>query len=149
MIVIQEFEFYPDPEGGYVVKPCGLDGATEGDTYEEAVEMAVDWLRVHALAALERGAEFRGSGLGHVPSRGGTVVTLAVSVELSDVPAVTAAEAAEMLGISTARVAQLCRDGSLNSRRVGSARMVSRDSIECRLAARPGAGRPHRASAEA
>lgn len=148
MIVIQEFEFYPDPEGGYVVKPCGLEGATEGDSYEDAVEMAVDWLRVCALAALERGAEFRGGGLGHVPSRGGTVVTLAVNVELSDIPAVTAAEAAEMLGVSTARVAQLCRDGSLNSWRVGSTRMVSRDSIKCRLAARPGAGRPRRASAE-
>lgn len=57
MIVIQEFEFYPDPEGGYVVKPCGLDGATEGDAYEDAVEMAVDWLRVRALAELERGAD--------------------------------------------------------------------------------------------
>ena len=149
MIVIQEFEFYPDPEGGYVVKPCGLDGATEGDTYEDAVEMAVDWLRVHALTALERGVEFKGGGLGHAPSRGGTVVTLAVCVELSDVPAVTASEAADMLGVSTARVAQLCRDGSLNSWKVGSTRMVSRGSIECRLAARPGAGRPHRASAEA
>ena len=126
-----------------------LDGATEGDTYEDAVEMAVDWLRVHALTALERGVEFKGGGLGHAPSRGGTVVTLAVCVELSDVPAVTASEAADMLGVSTARVAQLCRDGSLNSWKVGSTRMVSRDSIECRLAARPGAGRPHRASAEA
>lgn len=77
------------------------------------------------------------------------VVTLAVSVELSDVPAVTASEAAEMLGVSTARVAQPCRDGSLNSWRVGSARTVSRDSIVCRLVARPGAGRPRRASAEA
>lgn len=78
-----------------------------------------------------------------------TVVTLAVSVELSDVPAVTAAEAAEMLGVSTARVARLCRDGSLNSWRVGSARTVSRDSIKCRLVAKPGAGRPRRAFAEA
>ena len=54
----------------------------------------------------------------------------------------TAAEAAEMLGVSTARVAQLCRDGSLNSWRVGNTRMVSRDSIEYRLAAKPAAGRP-------
>lgn len=60
-----------------------------------------------------------------------TVVTLAVSVELSDVPAVTASETAEMLGVSTACVTQLCRDGSLNSWRVGSARTVSRDSIGC------------------
>lgn len=78
-----------------------------------------------------------------------TVVTLAVSVELSDVPAVTASEAAEMLGVSTARVARLCRDGSLNSWRVGSARTVSRDSIKCRLVAKPGAGRPRRTFAEA
>lgn len=149
MIVMQEFEVYPDPEGGYAVEPCGLAGATEGDTYEEAVEMAVDWLRAHALAALERGAEFEGGGLGHAPSHGGTIVTVATSVELSDIPAVTAAEAAEMLGVSTARVAQLCRDGSLSSWRVGNTRMVSRDSIEYRIAAKPGAGRPCKAAAEA
>lgn len=142
MIVIQEFEVHPDPEGGYAVEPCGLAGATEGDTYEEAVEMAVDWLRAHALAALERGTEYKGSDLGHTPSHGGMVVTVATNVELSDIPAVTAAEAADMLGVSTARVAQLCRDGSLNSWKVGSTRMVSRDSIEYRLAAKPEAGRP-------
>lgn len=149
MIVIQEFEIYDDHEDGYSVEPCGLSGATEGGTYVEAVEMAVDWLRVHALAALERGAEFEGGGLGHAPSHGGTIVTVATNVELSDIPAVTATEAAEMLGVSTARVAQLCRDGSLHSWRVGNTRMVSRDSIEYRLAAKPGAGRPRRASAEA
>ena len=37
MIVMQEFEVYPDPEGGYAVEPCGLAGAPAGDTYEEAV----------------------------------------------------------------------------------------------------------------
>lgn len=148
MIIMQEFEVHADPEGGYAVEPCGLAGATEGDTYEKAVEMAVDWLRVHALAALERGAEFESSGLGHAPSHGGTTVTIAINAELSDIPAVTATEAAEMLGVSTARVAQLCRDGGLNSWKVGSARMVSRDSIECRLAAKPEAGRPRAASAE-
>lgn len=77
-----------------------------------------------------------------------TVVTLAMSVGLSDIPAVTAAEAAEMLGVSTARVAQLYRDGSLNSWRDDATRMISRDSIECRLAAKPAVGRPRRASAE-
>mgnify|MGYP000267124573 CR=1 FL=1 len=109
MIIMQEFEVYLDPEGGYAVEPCGLAGATEGDNYEEAVEMAVDWLRVHALAALERGAEFEGGGLGHAPSHGGTIVTVATNVELSDIPAVTAAEAAEMLGVSTARVPAMAR----------------------------------------
>ena len=142
MIVIQEFEVYPDPEGGYAVEPCGLAGATEGNTYEEAVERAVDWLRVHALAALERGPEFKGSGLGHTACHSGMVVTVATDIELSDIPAVTA----EMLGVSTARVAQLCRDGSLNSWKVGSTRMVSRDSIEYRIADKPEAGRPCKAA---
>ena len=68
--------------------------------------------------------------------------------DLFDIPAVTASEAAEMLGVSTARVAQLCRDGSLNSWKIGNTRMVSRDSIEYRLAAKPVAGRPPRASFE-
>lgn len=145
MIVMQEFEVYPDPEGGYAVEPCGLDGATEGETFEEAVEMAVDWLRVHALSALECGMEFANGGLCHAPSHGGTVVTVATNVELSDIPAVTASEAAELLDVSTARVAQLCRDGSLNSWKIGSTRMVSRDSIEYRLAAKPEAGRPCKA----
>lgn len=77
-----------------------------------------------------------------------TVVILVVSVELFDVPAVTASETAEMLGVSTAHVAQLCRDGSLNSWRVGGTRTVLRDSTKYRLIAKPGAGRPHRASAK-
>ena len=79
-----------------------------------------------------------------------TVVTLAVSVELSDVPAVTASETAEMLAGREHRArGGLCRDGSLNSWRVGSARTVSRDSIKCRLVAKPGVGRPRRTFAEA
>lgn len=144
MIVMQEFEIYPDPEGGYAVSPCGLDGATEGDSYDEAVEMAVDWLRIHALTALERGSAFKNGGLGHKAKNGGLIVTVATNVELSDIPAVTAAEAAEILGVSTARVAQLCRDRALDSWKVGSTRMVSRDSIDYRLASKPEAGRPRK-----
>lgn len=56
MIVMQEFEVYPGSEGGCTVEPCGLAGATEGDTYEEAMEMAV--------------------GLGHAPSRDGEATLL-------------------------------------------------------------------------
>ena len=45
----------------------------------------------------------------------------------------TAADAARELGVSRARVAQLCQSGKLESWRDGSKRMVSRSSVESRL----------------
>lgn len=141
MVCMMEFELVPE-EGGYAVVPFGAEGATQGDTEEEAVEMAADWLRTRALCELEQGREPKSGPLGNEPSRGGRVVAVAVDASISDIPAVTAAEAARMLGVSTARVAQLCRAGELMSWRVGRARMVSRASVECRAAACPAAGRP-------
>lgn len=70
---------------------------------------------------------------------------MAVSRELGDIPAVTAADAARMLGVSSARVSQLIGAGLLDSWRDGTKRMVSRASIEARLADSPKAGRPREA----
>ena len=142
MMVIREFEFVPDEEGGYVALPFGMGGGTEGETLEEAVGMAADWLRLMALDALVHGRELSGGGVGHAPREGGTVVAVAVPVELSDAPAMTAAEAARALGVSTARVAQMCASGQLASWKVGRTRMVAVESVEERLAEAPRAGRP-------
>lgn len=62
--------------------------------------------------------------------------------ELTDIPAMTAADAARALGVSTARVAQLVSAGLLDSWRDGTRRMVSRASVEARLEDAPKAGRP-------
>lgn len=147
MMVIREFEFVPDEEGGYVALPFGMDGGTEGDTLEEAVGMAADWLRLMALDALVHGRELSGGGVGHAPREGGTVVAVAVPVELSDAPAMTAVEAARAMGVSTARVAQMCSAGQLASWKVGATRMVARESVEERIAEAPKAGRPRREAA--
>ena len=61
---------------------------------------------------------------------------------LDQVPAVTSAEAARMLGVSTARVAQLVKAGALESWKSGGTRMVSLDSVECRQAEERKTGRP-------
>jgi len=61
---------------------------------------------------------------------------------LSDVPSVTAAEAARLLGVSTARVSQMCSAGILASWKVGATRMVALESIEARLAGVVRPGRP-------
>ena len=65
-----------------------------------------------------------------------------MEASLSDGPAMTAAEAARELGVSTARVAQLCASGQLDSWKVGATRMVSEDSVLIRKMHAPRTGRP-------
>lgn len=143
MMVICEFEFVEDKqEGGYLAIPFGMGGVTEGDTLEDAVAMAVDLLHMEALDALLHGRELPSSGVGNAPREGGTVMAVAVPVRLEDAPAVTAAQAAGMLGVSAARVAQMCAAGQLASWKVGRTRMVALESIEERNAACPAPGRP-------
>ena len=79
---------------------------------------------------------------GHEPQRGGKIIAVAVSRELNDIPSVPAADAARMLGVSSARVSQLINAELLDSWKDGTKRMVSKSSIEARLADAPKAGRP-------
>lgn len=141
MAYIREFEFVPE-DGMVVAIPFGMEGATEGRDLDDAVDMAAEWLRIHVLDALGQGKEFPQGSVGNEPRHGGRVITVAVEASLSDVPAMTAAEAARELGVSTARVAQLCASGQLDSWKVGATRMVSEDSVLIRKMDAPGTGRP-------
>ena len=140
-VFICDFELVDKGER-VVVYPVGLGGATEGMDFSDAVRMAADWLRETALDFLMLGDDWPEPPIGTDPKRGGRMVTVAVDASLDQVPSVTAAEAARMLGVSTARVAQLCKSGVLESWRVGGTRMVSRDSIDARLEEERKAGRP-------
>lgn len=53
--------------------------------------------------------------LRHDPSHGGQVIAVSVNCDLSRADAITAADAARMLGVSTARIAQMCESGQLLS----------------------------------
>ena len=143
MFYICEFEFYDDGEGS-VAALCLNDwgGATFGDDLDDAGESAADWLACMVDGGLMNGRELPPAKLGHEPPHGGKVIALAVSRELSDIPAMTAADAARELGVSTARVTQLANAGLLDSWKEGSRRMVSKASVEARLEDAPKAGRP-------
>ena len=133
MMYVCEFEFV-DECGHVSAIPLGeLGGATFGDDFEDAVLSAADWLTCMVDGALMEGIELPPMSLGHEPERGGRVVAIAVSRELSDIPAMTAADAARALGVSRARVAQLCKAGKLESWQDGTRRMVSKASVEARL----------------
>ena len=142
-VFICDFELV-DNDQRVVAFPVGLSGATEGYDYRDAVEMAADWLRITALDYLMRGEEWPDLPLGTDATRGGRMVTLAVEASLAQVPSVTAAEAARVLGVSSARIAQLCKAGYLDSWKIGGTRMVSIESIESRIESEPAGGRPKR-----
>ena len=145
MIYIREFEFY-ESDGCMLACPCDMEGGTFGDGLEDAVRSAADWLRETITDSLVRDEAPSGGKLGHAPRFGGRVIAVAVDCDLSRVDAVTAADAARMLGVSTARIAQMCESGRLTSWKQGTRRMVMRSSVEARMAEAPKAGRPRKAT---
>ena len=143
MIYIREFEFFED-EGMVSAFPFGLEGATCGTDFNDAVFMATDWLKSTVEYQLINGEKPESGSFGNKPQHGGQVIAISVDCDLSRVDAVTAADAARMLGVSSARVAQMCENGRLTSWKDGSKRMVLRDSVNARLAEHPKAGRPRK-----
>ena len=149
MVYVCEFEFF-DSGGCVDAVPLTFDGeGTFGDDLEDAVESAADWLSGVVDDHLMSGEDMPPMSFGHVPEHGGRVIAVAVSRELGDIPAMTAADAARELGVSTARVAQLVGAGLLDSWRDGTKRMVSRASVEARKEYGPRPGRPARERATA
>lgn len=135
MVYVCEFEFWDSPEGNVIADPLTFDAeGTFGSDMTDAVESAADWLAGVMDDHLIDGTEMPPMSFGHEPRHGGMVIALAVLRELGDIPAMTAADAARELGVSRARVAQLCDAGLLDSWRDGTRRMVSRDSVEARKA---------------
>lgn len=143
MVYVWEFEFF-ESDGCVCAFPCGDFGygATFGDDLEDAVEMAVDFLSMAVDDHLMNGTELPPMEFGHEPEHGGRIIAVAVERSLDDIPAVTSAEAARMLGVTNARVSQLVKVGLLDSWKVGGTRMVSKASVEARKEYDPKPGRP-------
>lgn len=144
MIYIREFEFYESESGSIVATPCDMKGGTFGSDLRDAVESASDWLYETIMDNLAKGKTPEGGCFGHEPKHGGRIIAVSVNCDLARADAVTAADAARMLGISSARVAQMCESGKLTSWKDGTRRMVMRSSIEARLEEQPKAGRPRK-----
>ena len=69
-----------------------------------------------------------------------------MEASLDTVPAVTASEAAELLGVSRARVSQMLKSGLLMGSRKGRDSFITRYSVDARLREKPKAGRPKKAA---
>ena len=141
MLVVREFEFF-ESENCIVVFPCEGLGATQGEDLQDAIEFAADWLYWTVIYDMINEKPIEKFELGHEPQHGGIVIPVAVDCSLARVEAFTAAETARILGVSPARVTQMCESGQLTSWKEGSRRMVLKESVDNRLIEQPGPGRP-------
>lgn len=80
MNCIYEFEVFPE-DSGFVALPYDLDGATQGNTFGEACEMAADWLQTMLEYWHENGVVPPKSMFGHEPIHaGGQSIVVSASV---------------------------------------------------------------------
>ena len=145
MFHLYEFEVFED-EGWFLALPYDWEGGTQGETLEEACEMAADWLRVMCEDCAMHDKEFPVPTFGNNPRNGGRVVLLGIEAGLDTVRKVTASEAARTLGVTPGRVTQMLDAGLLEGWREGHRTWVTMDSVEARLAEQPKAGRPRKAA---
>lgn len=140
---MREFEIYPT-EGMHMAEPFGMDGATCGNSFEEACQMACDWLKGESEWRLMHGEPMPSATIGNEPAQGGHIILVGVDVSLDAIPSVSAAEAARRLGVSRPRVSQMLADGSLVGWRDGRNTRVTLASLDARLTESPHAGRPRK-----
>ena len=142
MLHVHEFEVFEE-DGLLVALPFDFDGGTQGKDTREVAEMAADWLKTEIEQRIINCEEVPNATLGHVPERdSGRILIVAVDADIDTVDAVSASEAARMLGVSNGRVSQMVKGGQLQGFKKGRDAFVTRASIEQRIFEAPKAGRP-------
>ena len=136
-----EFEMWRG-EFAWIAAPFDLAGITQGVDVEDVCESAADLLRELAREYLMRGEIPPKATFGHEPSHGGVRLVVSVDATLDDIEKVSAAQAAELLGVSRSRVTAMLHSGLLEGWKDGRNTWVTKASIDARLASPTPAGRP-------
>ena len=105
-----EFEMWRG-EFAWIAAPFDLVGITQGVDVEDVCESAADLLRELAREYLMRGETPPKATFDHEPSHGGVRLIVSVDVTLDDIEKVSAAQAAELLGVSRSRVTAMLHSG--------------------------------------
>jgi excisionase family DNA binding protein len=118
---------------------------TQGRTRRQIAKNAAETLELALADYILEGKEPPAPVFGHDVPEGGETIIVSVTVTEEDARMmgyVSSKEAAKMLGISKGRVSQLAASGQLESVGTGTARRISLESINERLAHPHPAGRP-------
>lgn len=143
---VYEFEVFQE-EGHFVAVPYDMEGATQGEDFEDLCLMVADWLKKHIEDWEIAGKEPPAPTFGNEPRHGGTNMVFGISAGIETIEKVTASEAARMLGVTQGRVSQMIKDARLYGWKEGRNAYVSLDSVRARLAEKPRAGRPLKVAA--
>ncbi len=149
MLHVYEFEIFED-EGWMLAFPYDMDGGTQGKDFGEACEMAAGWLKDEMDHRAMHDLPFPDATFGNEPAHeGGKTVIVAVDSDKAAIPRMTAAAAADMLGVTPGRVSQMMAAGKLETFEDDGRIWVTRASVEARKAMAPKAGRPKKKAAMA
>lgn len=137
-----EFEIFKEDDA-WIALPLGIPGATEGYSFNDAVDMACDWLKSYAEHLAIRNLEIPEIERGLPLEHDGVKVVVCVPVGRECIDTVTASEAARLLKVSRARVSKLVSDRKLEGWKEGRNCFVTRESVVARLnEPKPSGGRP-------
>ncbi len=144
MLHIYEFEIFKSESGLYLAFPFGLEGGTQGESFEEACKMAASWLKTEMEHRALNGLPFPQPTFENSPDNSGKIVVIAVDAGVDTIPRMTAAAAAQELGVSPGRVSQMVASGQLETFEYEGRVWVSKYSVDARKKEAPKAGRPKR-----
>lgn len=138
---VYEFELFKG-ECQWCAVPFDLPGATQGADVSEASESAADLLREIVLDSLVSHVPLPKPTFGNKLQHEGTRLVVSVEASLANVPKLSAAQAADLLGVTRSRVSAMISSRLLDGWRDGRNTWVTRASVEARLADPRPAGRP-------
>ena len=145
---VYEFEVFQE-EGHFIAVPYDMEGATQGEDFEDLCLMVADWLKITLEDFDMRGETPPKPTFGNAPRHGGANMVFAVQAGRETVEKVTASEAARLLGVTPARITQMLAAARLIGYREGRNTYVTMDSVRARLEERPRGGRPRKREAVA
>ena len=131
MQYLYEVEIFKDGNF-YIAVPFDFNGATEGFSKLECLEMAADLLTSEIQHRLMHRDNLPEPTIDNSPQYEGKIYSLAIDTGIDAIPRMLKAEAARELGISQGRVSQLIKTGKLETFLYQGKEYVTKASVDAR-----------------
>lgn len=131
MLYLYEIEVFKDDDY-YIAVPFDFEGATEGFSKQECLEMAADLLTSEIQHRLMHRDNLPEPTIDNSPQYEGEIYSLAIETGIGTIPRMLKSEAARTLGISQGRVTQLVKSGKLETFSYQGREYVTKASVDAR-----------------
>lgn len=131
MLYLYEIEIFKDDDY-YIAVPFDFEGATEGFSKQECLEMAADLLTSEIQHRLMHRDNLPEPTIDNSPQYDGKIYSLVIDTGIGAIPRMLKSEAARTLGISQGRVTQLVKSGKLETFSYQGREYVTKASVDAR-----------------